>query len=169
MHQPTIKTLSALTLAALPHRGDYRLIGGVFENLARWAGANGAGANGLLGPNMRWIGVYYDDPDQTPTDALRSHACLFTPDGAAVAAVKPPLEIVQLAAGRHAVVLHRGPYAELADVYRKLYRTWLPNSGETASGAPPHEEYLNDCRTLPPTEWLTEIRLPLAANGDDVT
>jgi AraC family transcriptional regulator len=23
------------------------------------------------------------------------------------------------------------------------------------------EEYLNDCRTLPPAEWLTDVLLPL--------
>ena len=42
-----------------------------------------------------------------------------------------------------------------------LYGTWLPGSGEEPADAPAMEDYLNDCRTLPPAAWLTEILLPL--------
>lgn len=36
-----------------------------------------------------------------------------------------------------------------------------PESGEEPADAPVVEEYLNDPRTLPPTEWRTEVWLPL--------
>ena len=65
--------------------------------------------------------------------------------------------------GRHAVLRHRGPYAELHHAYNWLFGTWLPTSGEVPADRPVFEEYLNNPRELPPEEWLTEINLPLVA------
>ena len=67
--------------------------------------------------------------------------------------------------GRHAVLLHTGPYAELERPYRWLFSQWLPASGEEAAHAPMIEEYLNDPRTLPPSQWRTAIRLPLQGDS----
>jgi AraC family transcriptional regulator len=66
-----------------------------------------------------------------------------------------------IAGGRHACIVHKGPYAELENAYRWLYHLWLPHSGEEPGDQPVVEEYLNNPRELPPAEWLTEIRLPL--------
>ena len=66
-----------------------------------------------------------------------------------------------LPATRLAVLTFRGPYAELERAYTWLYRDWLPGSGEEPADQPPREEYLNDCRGLPPSEWLTAVMLPL--------
>ncbi len=89
----------------------------------------------------------------------RSAACLSV-DGD----IKPEgdVRVLDLAGGRHAVLLHKGPYAELNKAYAWLYGTWLPQSGEEAADRPVHEEYLNNPRDLPPAEWLTQICLPLA-------
>jgi AraC family transcriptional regulator len=64
---------------------------------------------------------------------------------------------------RCASVLHKGPYAELETPYRYLFREWLPQSGEEAGDHACFEEYLNNPRELPPSEWLTRISLPLRA------
>jgi AraC family transcriptional regulator len=71
------------------------------------------------------------------------------------------LETREIRGGRDAVALHVGPYAELTRAYMWLLGTWLPQSGEEVADAPCVEEYLNDPRTLPPTEWRTEVWLPL--------
>jgi AraC family transcriptional regulator len=66
-----------------------------------------------------------------------------------------------LGRGRAASVVHKGPFTELSRVYRGLYRDWLPDSGEEAADRPPIEVYLNDPREAPPSEWLTEVFIPL--------
>lgn len=155
MYRATIKTLPAMSLIALAHRGDYREIGARFEQLAAWAGARG-----LLDGGSRWFGAYYDDPATTPVADLRSDACLLAAEGAG-GMIEAPMRTLTLPAGRYACVVHRGPYIELEGAYRWLYGEWLPVSGETPADGPCSEEYLNDCRASPPSDWLTEIRLPL--------
>ena len=152
-YQATIRETPALRVAALAHRGDYINIGSTFERLMAMAAAQD-----LLGPWTRSFGVYYDDPASTPREALRSDACLTLPDD------KVPggdLQVREIRAGRYAVTLHVGPYAELHFPYTWLYGTWLPKSGEEAADAPSIEEYLNDARVVPPSELRTEIWLPL--------
>jgi len=153
-YEATIRETPAIRVAALPHRGDYQLIGGVFERLVLLAAGQG-----LVRPGPRTFGIYYDDPAATPRDALRSEACITVPDGWTPSG---ELELREIRGGRHAVTLHVGPYAELERPYRWLYGTWLPRSGEEAADAPTIEAYLNDARVVPPSELRTEIWLPLA-------
>lgn len=154
MHDVAIRDLPPLRVAAMAHHGPYMDIGTTFERLYAWAAARG-----LVRPDTRSFALYYDDPESVPADRLRSEAALLIdgpiPEGGTVRALGIP-------GGRHAVLVHKGPYAELERPYRWLYRDWLPSSGHTPADRPCVEEYLNDCRKLPPEEWLTEIRLPLA-------
>jgi AraC family transcriptional regulator len=151
--QVTIRELPAVTVAALPHRGDYQTITATFVRLSTMANALG-----LLGPDTQTFGIYYDDISATPVEALRSDACLTVP---ADWAPSDPLERRDIRGGRYAVLLHVGPYAELERAYTWLYGTWLAQSGEEAADAPCVEAYLNDARVVPPAELRTEIRLPL--------
>jgi AraC family transcriptional regulator len=154
MYDVTIRELQPVRLAALRHTGPYLEIGATFERLFAWAAGRG-----LMGPQTRAIGVYYDDADGTPAAALRSDAGIAVgPD----VALEDGLRVVDVPGGRHAVLHHQGPYAELNKAYRWLYREWLPKSGEQCADRPIFEEYLNNPRTLPPEQWLTDICLPLA-------
>jgi AraC family transcriptional regulator len=117
-----------------------------------------AAGQGLLGAEIRTFGIYYDDPSATPVSALRADACLAIPDDCAPAG---DLQVREIRGGRYAVVRYVGPYAELEHPYKWLYGTWLAESGEEPDNAPTVEEYLNDARTVPPTELETEIWLPL--------
>ncbi len=149
----TLRETPPIRVAALSHQGDYQGIAAVFERLAIIAAGQG-----LVGPHLRSFGIYYDDPATTPTDALRSEACMvvplqWMPTGG--------LQLREIRGGRYAVALHVGPYAELSRAYMWLLGSWLPESGEEAADAPCVEEYLNDPRRLPPTEWRTEVWLPL--------
>jgi AraC family transcriptional regulator len=152
-YEVTLRNTSPIRVAALPHSGPYVNIGSTFERLMAMAGGQG-----LLGPGMRSFGVYYDDPTATPASALRADTCLVIPDG-----VVPTgdLQVREIRGGRYAVVLHVGSYAELERPYKWLYGTWLAQSGEEPDNAPIVEEYLNDARTVPPSELRTEIWLPL--------
>jgi AraC family transcriptional regulator len=152
-YEATIREVPRIRVAALRHHGPYMNIGTTFERLMVLAGGQG-----LLGPAVRSFGVYYDDPTATAPNALRADACL-----AIAAGVVPggDLQLQELRGGRYAVVLHVGPYAELDRPYRWLYGAWLARSGEEPDNAPLVEEYLNDVRSVPPTELRTEIWLPL--------
>ncbi|WP_342315492.1 AraC family transcriptional regulator [Lysobacter sp. FW306-1B-D06B] len=153
MYSAQIATFPPVRVAALPHRGDYKQIGATFDRLMEWAGQHG-----LLGPAARSFGVYYDAPNEVPVDALRSDACLLVPASAPLA---DGMRWIEIAGGRHAVVVHTGPYAELERAYDWLFCHWLPGSYEEAGDAPVFEEYLNDPSTLPPAQWRTAICLPL--------
>ena len=152
-YQAVIRHTAPIRVAALRHRGPYMNVGSTFERLLALAGGQG-----LLGPGLRTFGIYYDDPAATPASALRADACLAVPDGRAPSG---ELELREIRGGRFAVVRHIGPYAELERPYKWLYGTWLAQSGEEPDNAPTVEEYLNDARTVPPTELETEIWLPL--------
>lgn len=153
MHDVTLRDLPAIRIAALSHTGPYMGIGVAFERLYAWAAARG-----LMGPRVRSFAIYYDDPASVPPEKLRSKAGLML-DLPAVE--EGAIQLVEIPGGRHAVVRHQGPYAELEGVYRWLYRDWLPTSGHAPADRPCFEEYLNSPSALPPSEWLTEICLPL--------
>lgn len=153
MHPVTIETLPDCTIAALPHRGPYMNIGDAFDRLIVLTEAQT-----LLQSGARTVGVYYDDPCAVEPGKLRSDAGIEVPRDHAVA---DPLHKVSLAGGRHAALHHKGPYAELEAAYNWLFGTWLPESGEEPADRPCFEFYLNDCKSLPPGEWLTDICLPL--------
>lgn len=155
MYPVTISDRPALRLAALAHRGSYLEIGTAFDRLFTWAMGRQ-----LLGPQSRMLGIYYDDPQAVAATSLRSDACL-TID--AEIRTEGDIRVIDLAAGRHAVLVHQGPYAELDKAYAWLYGTWLPQSGDEAADRPVHEEYLNNPRELPPADWLTAVCLPLVA------
>ncbi|MCT9000220.1 AraC family transcriptional regulator [Chelativorans intermedius] len=158
MSSVTIKTLEPQTVAAIRHVGPYMEIGQAFDRLIALAAGHG-----LMGPDTRSFGIYYDDPSATPPEECRSDACLTVgktdplPEG---------LKRMEIAGGRYASLLHKGPYAELHKAYAWLYGVWLPESGEEPANQPVVEEYLNNPRALPPAEWLTEILLPLRAPED---
>jgi AraC family transcriptional regulator len=151
----SIRDLPALRLAAIDHHGPYMQIGEVFQRLEIWAQGRG-----IIGPGTRWFGIYHDDPKSVPAAALRSQACLTLPEGAAV---NGAVRLLELPPCRVAALRFQGPYAELESAYAALYSAWLPESGEEPADAPCIEEYLNDARSTPPGELLTDVMMPLKA------
>ncbi|MEM7263951.1 MAG: GyrI-like domain-containing protein, partial [Planctomycetota bacterium] len=75
------------------------------------------------------------------------------------------VEIVEVDGGEYAVLVHRGPYEKLGEVYGWLYGVWLAQSGRQPDQRPSIEIYLNNCAENPPEELRTEIRIPLATAG----
>jgi AraC family transcriptional regulator len=149
-----IRTLPALRLAGLHHRGAYDRLGGVFDDLCRIAGGRG-----LLGPAARFVTISWDDPAIVAEADLRADACIVVDEATPI---EPPLGEYHRPAGRFAVVLHRGPYVRLAETYRRFFRDWLPASGETLADAPPFEDYLDDAGRTAPADLRTEIHFLLA-------
>ena len=148
-----VGTMPALRVAALRHLGDFVGIGPTFDRLNALAVSRG-----LVGPSTRYFGLFYDDPEGTPVEALRSDACLTVPDDFAG---DGELRAATIAGGTYGVVLHVGPYAELHRAYEWLYREWLLGGGHEPGDGPCVEEYLNDPRSTPAPLLKTEVWLPV--------
>lgn len=158
MFNVTIRDSAPVRLLAYRHQGDYLEIGSVFDRLFTWAGPRG-----LMDPKTRGIGIYYSDTTSEPPAEWRSDASIsVAPEAIPPDEINAP-RLIDLAGGRHAVLRHKGPYAELHHAYTWLFGQWLPGSGEVPADRPVFEEYLNNPRDVPPQEWLTEINLPLVA------
>lgn len=153
MHPVEIRTSEATTLAAMPHRGPYFQINRAFQTLSATMAARG-----MFPQAGRMVAVYYDDPQSVAPEALRSHAG-FEMKGAAE--IAPPLERVDLAEGRHAVLTFTGPYAGLPAAWDQLYAGWLPGSGEEPADAPSFEVYRNSPMDTAPEALVTELWVPL--------
>ena len=153
MFDVDIQTTPDKRLAALAHRGDYAEGSVAYQKVATIMSAGGHWPK-----TLGMAGVYYDNPDVTPTEDLRSHAGVLwegqtVPDG---------LEEVKLDGGRYAVLHFKGSYAGLGEAYGYLYGPWLASSQESLRDAPSYEHYLNDPTNTAPAEWLTDIYMPLS-------
>ena len=153
MYEITIKQLPAMKAVGVDHTGSYMEIGRAFEALFGWLGARG-----LIAPDMRMAGLFYDDPSSVPEAELRSRGCVIV--GKTIPA-EPPVKAAEIVGGSYAVLRHKGPYADMRAAYQWLYGTWLLQSGREIADQPILEEYLNNPRDTAPTELLTDICLPL--------
>jgi AraC family transcriptional regulator len=143
--------LPARRLAGVPHHGPYPDIGAAFERLEALIAERG------LRPQVSGVyGVYHDDPGAVPEADLRSHAAADLggeiPDG---------FVAVDVPAGWHAVLHHRGPYRGLPAAWSALYTEWLPQSGKVPRAAPAREFYINGPHEAAAEELLTDICVPL--------
>lgn len=151
-----IQPFDNLSLIGLPHQGDYLGIGQTFDKLAMLAGAAG-----LLGPQSRFFGLYYDDPLTVPAKDLRALACVSVPADTQLNPSQPgahQLQYLTLPQGTTVSLLFQGDYAQLEQPYNWLFGQWLPHSGQELADFPPFEEYLNDVKDTPPAELLTQMR-----------
>jgi AraC family transcriptional regulator len=144
------KTLPAMRLAVVPHTGPYNGIGPAFQQLGSIAGP--AGLFALPGAAM--MGIYKDDPSQTPAAELRSAAAVVIPEGTPVPA---GLTEERVAAGRFACVTHVGPYEQLPETWKGFMDALGRATNVRRRQTPSYEIYLNDPRTVKPSELLTQI------------
>ncbi len=149
-----IRSVEPMQVVAIDHVGSYMQIGKAFDPLFGWCATKG-----VLGPQSRMLGVFYDDPLSVPETELRSRACVAI---SGEVATELPVICAEIPGGRHAVLRFRGPYAAMRAAYQWLYGEWLSQSGEEPADAPVFEEYLNSPRDTAPNDLLTDIYLPLA-------
>jgi AraC family transcriptional regulator len=148
-----LETLPATRCASIAHKGPYlqidQAMGRLFTALA---------AQTIMAPDQAMRAVFFDDPDLTPVDALRSCACSPVAKGLPLA---PPLEETVLRGGVYARLRYRGPYADMKGAYRWLLGVWLPQSGYDPDDDPIFEAYLNNPQHVAPADLITDIHLPL--------
>lgn len=147
------ETREPVRVAFVRHVGPYRGCGEAWEKLCGFAAGQG-----WFSPEILAIGISHDDPGVTEPDKLRYDACLsvddqFTPAG--------EIGVQEIPGGEYAVVTHRGPYENLEETYRRVYREWVPASGRELRDAPCFEIYRNNPTTTPAEQLVTEIYIPL--------
>ena len=146
-----IETFDDIDVVRIRHVGPYNEVGSCFERLFAWAAGVG------IRPG-RVFCLSWDDPDTVEPENLRSDACLELRTDAAP---PPGIEIDRIGAGRYAVCTHRGPYDEIAGAYKRMFGSWLPQSGEELDDRPCMEIYRNSPLDTAPAALLTDLCLPL--------
>ncbi|HEY0705697.1 MAG TPA: AraC family transcriptional regulator [Polyangia bacterium] len=148
-----IKTMPAMRVASLQHVGPYNRISEAFARLGELAGRAG-----LIRGKPTMLAIYHDDPEITPEAELRSNAALVIAEGVPI---PPGLHELQVAAGRYASTLHRGPYETLGDSWSQLMGQWLPQSGQRIGPGVSYEIYRNTPLEVPRERLETELYVPL--------
>lgn len=111
-----IKNLDPIKTIALEHVGAYSGAGAAFEKLCIWAEANNLWAN-----EPKMAGVYHDDPSNTPTEKLRSKACIEDLSG-----VTPSEEMQHytISGGKYFVMQVELTMPECWEAWQKAYATF---------------------------------------------
>ncbi|HEX7941852.1 MAG TPA: AraC family transcriptional regulator [Gemmatimonadaceae bacterium] len=153
--QVEIREYPALRVGAVRHVGPYLQINHAFARLGELA----APARLFERPEAQMVALFYDDPDTTPAEQLRSDAAVVVaPD----AALPTGLTEQCIAAGDYASTTHVGPYETLGDTWARFMGEWLPASGHRIGDGVAYEVYHNTPMGTPKEQLRTELRLPLA-------
>jgi AraC family transcriptional regulator len=149
----TIRKLEPMRLAFVRHIGPYKDCGAAWDKLCARLGKQGR-----LGPDTKYIGMCYDDPDVTPADKIRYDACA-TVDGDFEA--QGDIGVVTVEGGEYAFTTHLGPYEKLSETYAQLMGQQIPKLGRDCRHAPSLEFYLTDPENTDPEDYVTDIYAPL--------
>ncbi len=154
MLDAAIKQTYPMTVAFASGCGSYDQIPYAFRRLYLWTEQH------MLVPTGMPVGVYFDDPLETPDTDLRWEIWAPVAEGAT------PLETSEgdfgvkvVEACTVASVMHRGPYDTIGAAYTRL-ADWASVSGYTISG-PPRETYYSDPDEVELEETLTELQFPV--------
>lgn len=150
-----IKSVSSETVAFLPMRGPYSQIPEAMGRLYGWIAQHGLQPAGMPGA------TYYTAPGEaSESEALWE---LHTAVAGAVPDAEPDTDgcgIRTTDAVTVATTMHKGPYEAIEPTYEDM-GAWVSAHGYVMAG-PPQEFYYSDPAEVPPEEYLTEIRFPVA-------
>ncbi|HEY3779721.1 MAG TPA: GyrI-like domain-containing protein [Fimbriimonadaceae bacterium] len=150
-----IKKLGPHRVVAMRHVGDYRDIGAVFQRLMAWADIND------ITPG-KGLSIFYDDPNVTSKDLLRSDACFIVDPYFLVNDIS--VKVVDIPEQTCAVTEHVGSYEGLPASWGK-FMDWFTDSGKRfAEGGTIYEFYENNNMQGPPEELRTLLVFPV--HGD---
>lgn len=145
------------------HSGPYDGVSETWRRLSSYAMENG-----IAGHATRAIGLTYGDPTRAPTDELYYDACLTLDRDHLSSWIsrfesRSGVRLETIGSGTNATILYRGPHSEIGRAYDVLLDAAAQLAGVHSDliGPPFYEIYLNDPRTTPSQELLTEVHVPL--------
>lgn len=152
--QVVVKDMPEFHVAYIRHIGPYHNIGPVFERLMKWAGPRGL----LRFPETQVLGVYYDNPDITAADKLRSCACITVPKGTDV---EGEVSTMTVPGGKYAVAHFEINEDQFSEAWDAVLGGWLPESGYQPDDRPSYELCLNDPKEHPEKNYIVDICFPV--------
>lgn len=150
-----ITEMPDLRVATVHHVGPYNQIPQAFGRLNAIALAAGL----FRQPGAAMIAIYYDDPETTAQDKLRSDAAITVP---ADVSLPDGLDERRIPGGRYARTTHVGPYETLGDAWARFLGEWLPSSGNRIGNGEMYEIYRNDPTKVAANELRTDLYISLA-------
>ena len=149
-----IKEMPQLRVGAVHHVGPYNQIVEAFGTLNSIAHRAGL----FRHPGTAMIAIYYDDPETTAQEDLRSDAAIVVPDS-----IELPegLEEQRITGGRYARAVHVGPYETLGDAWARFLGEWLPASGHRVGTGSMYEIYRNDPTKVAKDQLQTDMYISL--------
>jgi len=150
-----ITEMPELRVGTVRHIGPYNQIPQAFGRL----NAIAVNAGLFRHPGAAMIAIYYDDPETTPQDRLRSDAAIAVADHVSL---PDGLGERRISGGRYARATHVGPYETLVDAWARFLCEWLPASGNRIGGGEMYEIYRNDPTTIPRNELRTDLYISLS-------
>src|SRR5581483_1840291 len=149
---PRIEVLTSMRIAFIRHTGPQSAIERTFRRLVEWAEDHG-----LIRENTKYIGVSNDEAvtggGEPPYDGAITVGRDFRPEG--------EVEVGTIEPGEYAVVTYQGPYWGLDAGYDWLLQSWIKGQGRQPRHAPSFEVYLNDAASVPESQLLTDLYVPL--------
>ncbi|RQO54773.1 AraC family transcriptional regulator [Paucibacter sp. KBW04] len=148
----------AIPIALLIHQGPPANLPQSLQRFRDWRRENG-----LPPSRSATYNILFDDPEQVDPQLWRIGLGAGLPEGhrGELAGNSQGLEASELAAGRWACLSHQGTDAALFDKVLRLYRDWLPASGETLRDLPPVIRRISMEPDVPSQEAQSEIWMPL--------
>ncbi len=147
-----LKTMPDFHVACLRHVGPYPEIGEAFGRIAAWAGAKG-----LLDPSTQFLGIYHDDPAETPEGELRSDACVVVPKGTEV---DGEVQLADIPSGLYAVLHGEVSHEGIKDLWNEMLG-WMQEQGHEWDDRPCYELYLNDHESHPEKKFIMDVCGPV--------
>lgn len=153
-----IKNLPEKTVAYVrhigPYKGDSKLFETLFGKLGQWAGPRR-----LIGPDVEFLSIYYDDPGVTDDEKLRMDVCLTVQNDTKV---EGEIGKQVLASGEYAICrFELKEPKEFEQAWNTVYTKWLPQSGYQPDNRPAYEIYRNDPKEHPEGIHIVDICVPV--------
>jgi effector-binding domain-containing protein len=121
-----------------------------FVKLTAWMAAGGQ----PMGPPFA---IFYEDPEKTPAKDL---TCKLAFPTAADAAAKPPVVVEPMPEYTALLCTYKGPYEGSGEIW-KICGKWVTDNGYVTAGAPIEVYLKSQGDKVPPSEYITEIRIPV--------
>jgi AraC family transcriptional regulator len=148
------KELTPIRVATLRHIGPYNQIGAKIGELCQWGAIHGAN-----GPGNDVLAIYYDNPQTTPPEQLRSDAALKVDD---TVQAEGNVKIATIEGGIYAVGTYIGAYCGIAAAWGE-FMAHLGQMGRKSRPAPCFEIYVSDPCCTAEAELVTEFYEPVEA------
>ena len=149
-----IKNLEPIKTIAITHMGEYSAICGAFDKLIAWAEANN-----LWAASPRMVAVYHDDPMHTPTEKLRSEACLEDVSG-----IEPGegMKHYAISGGKYFVMQVEVTMDEYTEAWQKAY-TAFNEKGYECDMRDHYELYVSCAGDMQDANapWVVDLCIPV--------